>query len=482
MAQMTPGSWLGQLEAMLEVQQAEIGLFIDYREGRHRLRYATAKFRQAFGGMFSEFADNWCELIVEAPVERLRVQGFRMGVDLAADKDAWGIWQSNNMDSTSSMVHREAVTCGQAFWLVEPPRNGSPFPRITAEHPSQVVVATSPGDHRTRQAALKKWVDVDGHAYATVYLPDVIYKWRSERPVRDASRVTWQRRGDDPGGRNPLGVVPVIPVVNAPNMLGGGRSDLRNAIPLQDAINKTMLDMLIASEFAAFPQRVAIGVEAPKNPDGTPVINADVKMSMSKLLTFSDPAAKIAQYSAADLSNYVNALAPLVQHLAGQTRTPPHYLLGQMVNVSGDALKAAESGLVARTSEKKRPFGEGHEEAMRLAFLSLNDTERGTATSAETIWADVEFRNFGELVDGLTKLRGLNIPDEILWERAGFSPTEITRIKELQAMDSILVEPRSSVPVTAPTATEGPGGQQQVASAMTPRAAPVVPAAPAGKV
>jgi hypothetical protein len=36
-------------------------------------------------------------------------------------------------------------------------------------------------------------------------------------------------------------------------------------------------------------------------------------------------------------------------------------------------------------------------------------------------------------VDGLIKLRGLNIPDEFLWEKAGYSPQDITRIKELQA-------------------------------------------------
>lgn len=454
MVQMSPGAWLQTLEGMLDEALPDIELYTNYRDGQHRLRYATAKFQQAFGGMFREFADNWCELIVEAPVERLRVQGFRMGVGAEADAQAWKLWQANNMDSTSSMVHREAVTCGKAYWLVEPPRLPGGFPRITAEHPAQVMVATDPGDHRQRLAGLKRWVDNrDGFAYANVFLPDEICKFRSAERFRTGGRVSWARRGDDPGGRNLLAEVPLIPVVNAPDMLGGGRSDLRNALPLQDAINKTILDMLIASEFSAFRQRVAIGVEAPKNPDGTPVLNSDIKMAMSKLLTFSSPDAKIAEYSASDLGNYVKALEPLVQHLAGQTRTPPHYLLGQMVNVSGDALKAAESGLVARTTEKKTPFGEGHEEAMRLAFKSMGDDERGQATSAETIWADVEFRNFGELVDGLTKLRALNIPDEILWEKAGFSPTEIARIKEMQAVDSIFTpSPAPAVTPVVPVA------------------------------
>ena len=43
-----------------------------YYDGEHPLQFATAKFREAFGNLFSAFADNWCEIVVDAPVERLR--------------------------------------------------------------------------------------------------------------------------------------------------------------------------------------------------------------------------------------------------------------------------------------------------------------------------------------------------------------------------------------------------------------------------
>lgn len=463
MVQMTPGGWLQYLEPQLVARLPHVQLYSNYRAGQHRLRYATAKFRQAFGGLFREFADNWCEVIVEAPVERLRVQGYRFGPSTNADDDAWAIWQANNMDAQSSIVHREAITCCEAYWLVDPTTlNADGIPRITAEHPSQVIVAVDPADRRNRLAALKRYVDIDGFAYAYVYLPDGAVVFKSQEKPRGGARINWTRFDEV---SYDLGAVPVVPVVNAPDMLGGGRSDLRNAVPMQDAINKTVLDMLIASEFGAFRQRVVLGVEAPQNPDGTPVANADIKLAMSKLLTFAEPTAKIAEFSATDLSNYTNALEPLVAHLAAQTRTPPHYLLGKMVNVSGDALKASEAGLVARTREKMTPFGEGHEETLRLAFKAMGQNDKAKQTRAETIWADPEFRNFSELVDGLVKLRGLNIPDEILWERAGFSPTEIARIKELQALDTILVEPRTDVPVTQPTATLSGGGVEHAAPA-----------------
>jgi hypothetical protein len=436
-ATMTPAAWLEVLLQQLDSEQPKVKLYKRYRDGDHDLRYATAKFRQAFGGMFNEFSDNWCELIVDAPNERLHVKGFRLGSTPLANKAAWAIWQANNLDTASTMVHREAITCSKAYWLVEPVRAGETYPRVTPEDPSCCTVITDPSDRRIRLAALKRWLGTDGYLYATVYLPDAVYKYRSTSKARQGATPQWSTRPGDPGGGNELGVVPMIPVINMPDMMGGGRSDLRNAIPLQNAITKTVLDMLVASEFAAFPQRVVLGAEAPKNPDGSNASDSDIKMAMSKLLMFKGDA-KIDQYSAADLNNYVTALSPLVHHLAGQTRTPPHYLLGEMVNVSGDALVASESGLVARTSEKQTPFGEGHEEMIRVAGMAMGDDELATASTAETIWADAQFRNEAALIDGLVKLKQLNIPDEILWERLGMSPTEIERVKVLQAADEIL--------------------------------------------
>jgi hypothetical protein len=56
---------------------------------------------------------------------------------------------------------------------------------------------------------------------------------------------------------------------------------------------------------------------------------------------------------------FVKAVEMLVQHIASQTRTPPHYfaLTGQFP--SGDAIKSAETGLVAKVRRKMVHFGEG---------------------------------------------------------------------------------------------------------------------------
>jgi hypothetical protein len=484
--QLSPAAWLQRLEKRLNDRWfMRMGICDAYFEGDHQLAFATAKFREAFGSLFATVADNWCPIVVDAKAERLVVQGFRFGASTDADKDAWSIWQANNLDAESDMVHTEAIKLGEAYWLVEPGTTSSDPPRITSEHPSQMIVATAPGDRKKRLAALKKWVDEDGFAYANLYLPDLIVKWQSAGKLGrggggTGGKINWTRRQDDPGGANPLGEVPVVPVRNNPSMIGGGRSDIWPIIDLQNAVNKLLSDMLIGSEYQAFPQRVLLGVEIPRDENGQPIRAAEMKASQSRLWVFANEKASVKEFSAADLDNYVKASKHLVAHLTAQTRTPPHYVLGEIVNASGDALKAAETGLVKKTTRTMSPFGEGHEEAMRLAFKSRDRSDpRAQATDAETIWRDPETRSQAELADSLVKLAGIGVPQEVLWERYGFSPQEIERMKTIQETETLLqaIAPaRESLRITeaAPTVPlEKPGAPP---SAAPPNGQPRVPA------
>jgi hypothetical protein len=428
MANMTPAEWLALLEKRLDARWARMRTLDDYFEGRHPMAFATSQFREAFGALLATMSDNWCQIVVTSSARRLKVQGFRFGDADGADDAAWAIWQANGMDAQASLVHTEAIKLGESYWLVEPPMNGREYPRITCEHPQEMIVAHAPGDRRTRLAALKRWPGDDGYWYATLYLPDRVWKLRSQqkRDKTAGGSINWTSRPGDEGGQNPLRLVPVVPICNAPTMLGGGTSDLAPGIPLQNAIDKLCADMLVASEFAAFRQRVMSGVELP--PPGTPE-RAEIMSGVARMLTVEDPDAKVYDLPATDLKNYVNAIEMFIQHLAAQTNTPPHYLLGSMVNISGDALAAAESGLVSKVESKKEPIGEGHEDAMRLAFLSMGDTAKAGADDAETLWAPSERRSFAQVVDGAVKLAQIGFPPETVMEELGWSPQRIAQVQ-----------------------------------------------------
>jgi hypothetical protein len=446
----TPEDWRAELDLELEDRQPRIQLFSDYYDGDHRLQFATSKFREAFGDLFEAFATNWCGLVVDVAVERLAVLGFRFGED-EADDEAWNIWQANGLDAKSISGHTEAVKCETAYLLVGPPREPGGEPVITVEHPFQCIVAHDPADRRIRLAALKKYRAADGDLVSVVYLPDSITTFTRSGVVQRIEALgvyvpipsggDWTRTSVEP---NPLGIVPMVPLENAPNLLTGGTSDLRPAVALNDAANKFFTDMIHASEYTSFPQRVLTGVEVPRDPvTGDPLDDVQLRAAVSRLWTFDAPDARVFDLPAGSLSNYVEGIDLAVQHLAAQTRTPPHYLLAKLANLSGDALKAAETGLVARCKRKHIDFSDPWEEAMRLAFRwraidrkgwvgADEDMARAEMTDAETIWADPESKNASSEGDSLIKKQQIGVPQEVLWEDAGYSQQQIKRMLKLR--------------------------------------------------
>ena len=65
-----------------------------------------------------------------------------------------------------------------------------------------------------------------------------------------------------PGGKNPLGRVPVVEFLCKPNAKGEPAPELSlGVLRLQTRLNKTMFDIVVAGEDGATPQRVTIGIE-----------------------------------------------------------------------------------------------------------------------------------------------------------------------------------------------------------------------------
>lgn len=462
----SPEWWLHRLARRLDDKQAGLDKLQDYYDGRHPLAFASPKFRESFGGLFRAFADNFCPLVVDAVEERLNVEGFRLGTAetgsalpgagrstksqelQTADQDAWRIWQANQMDAESQKAHTTALTLRESFVIVWANPDDADTPSMTVETPREVIVALDAGNRRKRLAALKRWVGDDGYAYATVFLPDNLWKYRSAQPYRSGSNVQWEDRaveGEPSPLPNPLGVVPVIPLVNRPRLDRTGESEHEQVIPAQDAINKLAADMLVASEFAAFRQRYALNLEVATDPDtGRPI--EPFRMGVDRLLVVpppedpqpGDPQVQLGEFEVSDLRPYVSAIELWVQHIATRTRTPAHYLLGQSgAFPSGESLKATETGLVAKVKRAQRHFGEAWEEVMRTAFLVLGDKERGTVQDSETIWADPESRTESEHVDAISKMAALGVPQVALWEELGFSPQQIARFQALREAEAL---------------------------------------------
>ncbi len=443
----SPEWWLVRLDAQLEARRHDVELYERYYDGDHPLAFATDRFKKTFGGLFEALADNWCEIVVDAAVERMKVEGFRFG-DTTSDDEAWEIWQANGLDAGSIMAHTTAVTCGEAYAMVTPGgterrgllrRQKPRTPIITIEVPAEVIVETLPGQPLVRLAALKKWTDLDGQTYANVFLPDRVCKFRA---VTDNPRVVipatvdydavtafgraWAPHPTEPVVENPIGVVPIIPLVNKPRARGGrGRSDLAPVRPLQDVVNKILADGIITSEFSSFFQRWATGIQTHDEETDEPLDMSRYLSAADTLWADENEKAKFGAFPASDLKPTVVFLEMIVSHIAAHTRTPPHYMMGEIVNANADTLKAAETGLVARVDRKKVDIGEAWEETERVSFAAMGNDEKARMTRAETIWGDSESRSDAQRVDAALKMRDLEVPRSAVWRKIGASEQEI---------------------------------------------------------
>src|SRR5690606_38050895 len=210
----------------------------------------------------------------------------------------------------------------------------------------------------------------------------------------------WVQQWEEVGlVKNPSGEIPLIPLVNRPSVLKrpDGESELEDVYLTQDRINEMLFNRALAAWTTAYRQKWATGLEIPVDEDGNPV--QPFEAAIDRLWVSEDERTRFGEFGATDLKPFIEAVEEDVQHIAVQTRTPRHYFVQQGQAPSGDAIKSAEAGLVAKVFEKQAYLGRGFAEAMRLAKVMAGEP----APPLEVVWADPEFRTMGELTDAVIK-------------------------------------------------------------------------------
>ncbi|MFJ4738713.1 phage portal protein [Streptomyces sp. NPDC088775] len=472
----------GQMaDQMLSELQSRSGLVtkgLDYYKGVHPLRFASDSFRKHFAKQYAGFSDNWVLPVADAPVERLTVTGVKAAGETRNHADLWAVWQRNGLDADSQLGFLGSGYGARSYVLVWGDPDDEETPEVTFEDARQAIVAYFPGSRRKRLAGLKSWQDGQ-RVYATLYLADEVWKLEravSAEPPKSAAVQSVEELANDFGLRdtgdapnpqpNPMGVVPMVELPNRPLLADDPISDVSGVIAMQDAINLLWSQLFTASDFASFPQRLILGAEAPRTPIldksgqviGERPVDLD-KFSVDRILWIEGENAKSAAWPAANLAAYTEVIEVAVGHIAAQTRTPQHYLIGKMANLSGDALVQAEVGLVKKAQEKQLWFGVALREAFRLIALARGEDKlaRGLA-GGQMLWADAESRNQAQAADALLKLRQIGFPFEWLALRYGLSPTEVADLVRMRAEEAEL-DPAAQILGVRPHDPMAPDGQ-----------------------
>lgn len=336
---------------------------------------------------------NLVKLALDVPAQSLYIDGY--GTSNGSDDDAWAVWQGNKLDARQTAIHRSALGYGVSYTRVTP---GVPVPLIKGVSPRNMTTVYSDDDESWPRWALERIVDRTGPVRWRLYDDQAVY-FLVETPT---GQEVYDVR---PHG---LGVTPVVRFRNVEDLDDDQVGEVEDLMPLQDQTDKTTFDLLCAQHFQSFRQRYIMGW-VPKN-------EADkLAAGVQRWLTFADPNTQVGEFGQVDLTGYLDSRTAILEYLATLSQTPPHHLLGKLVNLSAEALVAAEVGQRRKVNERETTFGESWEQVFGLAARAQG---RRIETGAQVRWRDTEARSLAATVDALGKIvTMLGVPAEELWSR-----------------------------------------------------------------
>jgi hypothetical protein len=403
-----------------------------YYRGDHDLAFATQKFQNAFGSLFREFAMNLCPAVCDAVRDKLKITGFGIsGPPEAASTQIsqamTSIWKRNRMDGRSGEVHKEALKNGNAYAIVWPDARG--FPVIYPNRASSMAVVYDDDEPGVIRWAAKSWPASDGSLRVNLFYPDRIEKYIAAEPghgiLADAGELVPLAGSETVA--NPFGRVPVFHFANNADTGMPGISELLPAIPIQDGLNKSVLDMLVAMVFAAYRQRWAAGIDFEfDEATGEPI--APFHAGLDHLWLTSNPNASFGDLGSSDLDQFLKVKESFRVDMACVTGTPLHYLQPSTKGFpSGESLRKAETRFIAKVRDRQTSFGQVWSDVMSFALLVAG--KRGDADIV-TQWEDPAAVSVREQLENLLLKRRLGLPAAEALTEAGYGAADAARLAE----------------------------------------------------
>lgn len=415
--------------------------------------FLTARLREFLNAKGDhEFNLNICRTVVDVIVERLIIAGVdsdESGPTKPLAAWAAKTWTANNGALLHDSVHEGAVRDGEYFVIVDwdaasrrarftphqryvdPTINGDGF-GCKAHYPNDDAGANQP-----MLFASKRWVEyidsVTTLRRMNLYYPDRIekYRWQgSWTQHSDPADSGWPLPWLDRAGL-PLG----IPVIQFQNT-GDLRPEAWDAIPMQKAINKALIDLLATGDMAAFQILVALGWIP--TTDGEPL-----KADQSNAITFgpgqiigtsrSKSEADFLAIPGADLRPVIETIISLLGWTAVITSTPAsRFSFTKQVAAEG-TLKEQNEGLFAKIRKRQKHLNQAWLQCFDLARRLENTFGSGGLSEDANVilrWEPIQARDTADERDEWTVKKALGVPTEQIWAEMGYTPEEIAGMKD----------------------------------------------------
>lgn len=352
------------------------------------------------------------------------------------------------MDSGQIRCHRRALRDGNTYAIVDfDSETGKPRINLhkADDGTTGVTLHRDPTDANKVLFGCRYFYTYDplkpgatGIQRKTVYLPHEIRKYimrgagQWEAITDPEDNGVWPLPWRDAAGE-PLGVS-VFGFENP------GGSEMAQIIGLQNAVNKSWLDVLAGADASGFPMLVAeypaeMGIP-PESDDDDLEGDDENRIGPGRMFHI---AGVLKRLEAANLDPMLNVVWALVAALSGVSSTPQYRLkpIGVSDNVSGETLKVLDGGLVKRSEERQLIFGQSWADTMAMCVkvaraFGAQDVPDLDEMDINTVWHSAEIRNEKSDAETATMHKALGVPDDALWLKIGYEPQEIAAFKQGQ--------------------------------------------------
>lgn len=390
----------------------------------HMPRQATREYT----ALMDRAQTPWLRLVVANVAQAMYVDGYR-GADDVDNAKPWQWWQANGMDSRQVAIHYSAVGYGQAYGLALPGKDdfGEKIPVMRGYSPRRMMALYDEPEHddwpHFAMSADPAKVEGSRGWALRVYDDQNVYFLQCDSVGSNPTYIETREHG--------LGICPVVRYANQMDLEGRTPGEVEPFISIASRIDQTVGDRLVVQRYASWVVRTIAGMAKPDSEEEAAA--KKLTLMIEDILVAEDADTKFGSLPATPLDGFIAAAEADVKVLAAVSQTPAHEMLGQMANLSAEALAAAKDSSTAKLGERQTTIGESHERFLRLASHIMGDVEGARDRSAQVRWRDTSVRSLAQAADALGKIATmLGFPVELLWEKIpGITQQDIEAAKRI---------------------------------------------------
>lgn len=349
-----------------------------YYDGDQPLVYSSSKLKEVFHGLDARFIVNVCAVVVDSVLDRLQLRALQVSAADQPDDLMQALREASGLVDDERVMHEDVCVTGEAFVMAW--RDEATGVIEAFRNDARLCHAEYDGDNPRVMRFAAKWWDAGGVVRLNLYYPDRMEYYTTSREFK-AGEIpdarAFQPLGDEPVVGNEWGVIPVFHFRSNRRQ---AKSQLNDALSIQDMINKLTADCMLTSEFMAYPQRYVISQAGITGLQNNPNAIWDLVAADKDA-----QATSAGQFPAADLSNYLVVIDNLLTKLGVITSTPKHFFYAQGGDPSGEALIAMESPLNRKVVQLQQTLAPTWRDLASFLLLLA-----GVTVPSRDVWAQYE--------------------------------------------------------------------------------------------